>query len=197
MVKYLEDKKALYLKDVVVYWAQVHTPTFVYGSQTEKEYQVSVIINEEDMKALKKLRLNKQFKEIGVDIPEDKYPGLEGKYLIKITQKAVSSTGKELKIDVLDKNGDPLRDNIGNGSLVNLKLFAMEGVGVSKNKLNIRLNTLLVTKLVEYSSGGSFDDELGIVKGSSNDSEDDADNEFFGKRQGRNTDHDFDDDVPF
>jgi hypothetical protein len=173
-VKYVEDKNALYIKDAVLYWASVHTPKLKYGSQTDKEYQITVLVTEEDMKALKKIKLNKEYKHVGDDIDVEKFPDCEGLWVVKFSQPALAKSGKKLSVVVKNADGSDLEKEIGNGSKGHIKLYAQEGVGVSKGKVNTRLNAVVVTELIEYSGGSDgFDSELGVSTRSNKKQEDD------------------------
>lgn len=167
-IKFVDGDKfpKIYVKGAKLFWEKLRKPGTKYQS-TEKEYSATLVISQEDVKALKKLKVNKQFKEIGMDVDEDKFPGLEGEYTFKITAPVVTSRGTPTRLAVVDKEGQPIPEDvgIGNGSTVNVRLMSWEGKGPSKGKLTVRPNLVVVTELVEYQGNeehSDFDEELGI-----------------------------------
>jgi hypothetical protein len=147
------------LKDVVMYWAQVHTPVLKYKTLTNaKEYTLTCLLTKETVMELKGLKpgLNKQFKRIDDD-PKllAKYPEYADRFEVKFTQNEVSSKGKALSVDVIDKKGKPITGDIGNGSSGQVKLFFYE----YDSSLIVRLNAVMVSNLVEYTGTKSDDDE--------------------------------------
>ena len=184
-VKYKEENQALYLKDVTLYWASILQPKPNYAGDAN-EYIANVIVSPSDAKALKRIKLNKELKEIGVDVDEnlEMYSDYEGSFLLKAKCPEFTKKGKKLQIKVVDKEGQAITQNVGNGSKANLKFFVwVATTGAAKGKLNSRLNVVQVTDLVPYDdASGGFDDELGIDLSTS-------DNTAIGD--------DFDDDIPF
>lgn len=184
-VKFKEENQALYLKDVTLYWASILQPKPNYAGDAN-EFIANVIVSASDAKALKKVKLNKELKEIGVDVDEnlEMYPDHEGSFLFKAKCPEFTNKGKKLQVKVVDKEGKDVTQNVGNGSKANLKFFVWEAtMGAAKGKLNSRLNVVQVTDLIPYNdASGGFDDELGIdLSNSKPDDMDDFD----------------DDDIPF
>lgn len=155
----------IYLKDVVIFWEKLRVPGTKYES-TEKEYSVTVILDKDDVRELKKQKVNKQFKEIGVDELGEAYQDYEGYFIMKLTSPLVNSKGNPSIIFVTSPDGDIPDDVIiGNGTKGNIRLMAWEGKGKAKGKLTVRPDALVVTDLVEgEAKGGSggFDEELGV-----------------------------------
>lgn len=164
-VNYKKEQQALYIKDVTLFWASVleTKPTF---SGDSNEYIANIIVSEDDAKALKKLKLNKELKEIGVDVDEnlETYADYEGKFLFKAKCPEYTAKGKKLFIKVVDKDGNDIDENVGNGSQGHIKLFAwVSDKGAAKGKMNTRLNAVVVTDLIPYNdTSGGFDEELGV-----------------------------------
>jgi hypothetical protein len=139
----------VFIKDVIFYYASVQSPKPNYG-KTGNEYSVQALITKDEMQRLKAMKVNKTFKNIEDEGLLDKYPEGKGRYLVSFKCPESSSTGKELSIRVVDASGKPMEDLIGNGSKGQLKLWLMEGQGLSKGKMNARLNAMMVEVLKEY-----------------------------------------------
>jgi hypothetical protein len=73
----------------------------------------------------------------------------------------LTKAGKPLTVNVVNPEGKLIEDLIGNGSTGHLRLYATEGVGATKGKVNVRLNTVMVTDLVEYAN--NTDDVFGVT----------------------------------
>lgn len=163
-VKFKSEDQALYIKDVTFYWASVHSPKPKFDPSDGNEYVADIIVSASDAKALKKIKLNKGIKEIGVDVDEERFPGHEGDFVFKGKAPEFTAKGKKLQIKVVGPDGKPITENIGNESKGNVKFFVWEGdKGISKGKLNSRINVVHVTDLVPYNDvSGGYDEELGI-----------------------------------
>lgn len=184
-----DEKKGysdLYIKDALCYYPVVHEPKLKYKTATnEKEYTITLFVDPEAKEALEDLNLNKEFKLVGKDknkkraikYPLDKYPEAEGLYGAAFTLPAKAKNGNARKpivvwgkgnnaADVLGEAkeaGEICETNIGNGSIVSMKL------GTYKNEdglLNTSINTIVVTTLVPFTGGSSGvvqDDEFGFA----------------------------------
>lgn len=150
-VKKLNDKYIV-LTNVIFMWPKVQEPATKYQS-TELEYSVECVIDDETKKELTKLKLNKQFKDAS-----EKYEEYDGMWLFKATQNVLTSTGKELRPPfVIHPDKTTVQETVGNGSTGQIKLFCMEGAGVSKGKINIKLNGLLIEDLKVYEGNDAAD----------------------------------------
>jgi hypothetical protein len=154
------EKNAIYLQNVTLFWSKVQEPHQGPYDDIPK-YSTTVIMDSETVKELKKIKINKTFKEIGVDIDVDKYPDHEGSFICKFEQPSLTKAGKPLTVNVVNPEGKLIEDLIGNGSTGHLRLYATEGVGATKGKVNVRLNTVMVTDLVEYAN--NTDDVFGVT----------------------------------
>ncbi len=170
-VKLKQDGKweFLYLKNVVVYYASVLDTKNKYESK-EKEFSVLAFVSDEDRETLEdSVRINKQLFKVGKDknkkraikYPEDKYPLVKGLNGIQLTLNEYSKQGKLNSLTVVDKEGQPQTELVGNGSLCNIKCF---GYRNQDDLLVVSLTLVQVVDLVPYEGGSSsdYDEELGI-----------------------------------
>lgn len=92
---------------------------------------------------------------------------MEGRKFITLRREAVTKSGKEVPpLVVVDKDGKPLTDLIGNDSTANVivELFPREHDGVKFSR--VRLAAVQVTELVPYESKGpSLSSEIGDLLG--------------------------------
>lgn len=203
----------LYLKNVPVFFASVHEPKKKYSdplpdakNQSTREYQVTAFVDEATREYLEDtVLLNKQIMEVGKDKTKKrkiKYPlssqlkegqtihydEVEGMHGLNLTLNEYTNSGKPAKLVVIDKEGKPFEESIGNGSVCNIKLF---GYTNRDDQLVVSLNLVQVLEHVPYESGGSgtvVDNELGVSYEIPKDKtvESESGSEF-----------DFEDDVPF
>jgi hypothetical protein len=187
-VTHKKDKtfEYIYLKNVVAYYATVYKPRDKMekpgkdaGNKSEQEYSIQVFMTQEDREFLEsaEVNVNKQVFEVGVDKNKkrkikypllkddgtDAYAAVEGLHGTQLTLNSHSKAGKPNVLTVVDKQGVPFTDDIGNGSRVTIKCY---GYRNKDNQLNIALDLIMVVEHVVYegSNGdGTFeDDELGI-----------------------------------
>ena len=169
-----ENTFDIYILNVPCVYAVVHEPRFKYQSQTEKEYSMTVFVDDDVRAALEDAPLNKTFFKVGVDKNKKraiKFPlssqGGNGTYDpfkdlngVNLNCPDKSKAGNERHIKIIDTAGQPVEDKLGNGTTVSVKLFGY------KNKdglINATMNTIQVQHLVEYiEKEGSFDDVLGV-----------------------------------
>lgn len=137
------------IKDVIFYYAKVQEPALNYA-KTGNEFSVQALITKEEMQKLKVMKINKTFKNIEDEGLLEKFPEGKGRYLVSFKCPEKTSTGKELSIRVVDASGKVMPDLVGNGSKGQLKIWLMEGQGLSKGKMNARLNAMMVEALKEY-----------------------------------------------
>lgn len=171
----------LYIKNAVVFYASVHEPRLKYQSE-EKEFSAQVFVDEVAKdKLLDEVMVNKTFSEVGVtktskpprkikfplssQVEEGKmnYDDVKGLWGFNVAKPELSKKGNKMFVNVIDAEGKPFTENVGNGSLVHLKLFGYKNVD---GQLVVTLDTMQVIEHVPYenkgSSGSVEDDVLGV-----------------------------------
>lgn len=171
----------LYIKNATVFYPVVHEPKLKYQS-TDKEFSVTVFVDEESKdKLLDEVMVNKTFAEVGVtktskpprkikymlssQAEEGKvnYDVVKGLWGFNVAKPEFSKKGNKMSVNVIDTEGKPFTENVGNGSVVNLKLF---GYRNQDNQLVVTLDTMQVVEHVAFESKGSSDsvedDVLGV-----------------------------------
>lgn len=176
--------EVVYIKNAICYFANIHKPKKIYQKNpadknpSENEYSITLFFDEACKDKLDdEIKLNKQISLVGKDknkkkaikfplssqVEEGKtnYDLVEGLYGFQISLKELNKEGKPNQMIVLDANGQPLAENVGNGSRVTVKLF---GYRNQEDLLNVSLNVVVVNELVAYEGfdGTITDDELGI-----------------------------------
>jgi hypothetical protein len=114
-------------------WAKVHKPDDKY-----KNYTIDLYMDEKSKKAYKnsKLQLKDRTDPDGEHFVTLRMPSV----------RMVKGEPVEVKPEVLDKDGNPTKDNIGNGSEVTCKVEIYEFDG----KVGHRLLAVRADKLVEF-----------------------------------------------
>lgn len=171
----------LYIKGATVFYAAVHEVKSKYQS-TDKEYSATVFVDPATKDELEDVVLvNKGFAEVGVgkttkppkrikyplssQVEEGKvnYDVVDGKWGFSVARPEFSKKGNRLTVNVIDKDGNAFTENVGNGSVVNLKLF---GYRNKDGQLVVALDTMQVVEHVPYdgptSSDSVVDDVLGV-----------------------------------
>ena len=171
----------LYLKDVKVYFAAIHEPKKKYQSD-EKEYSMTVFVDEATKdKLLDEVMVNKGFAQVGVckttkpprrikfplssqtEEGKTNYDLVDGLYGFGVAKPEKSKAGNKMFVNVIDTDGKPFKENVGNGSVCTIKLF---GYRNADGQLNITLDTVQVVEHVPYEGGASSgvieDDVLGV-----------------------------------
>lgn len=171
----------LYLKNVPVFYPVVHEVKKKYQSE-EKEFSVTVFIDEPTKDKLEdEVAVNKTFAKVGVSKTSKppkrvKYPlssqaeegklnydEVEGMWGFTVTRPEFSKKGNKQTINVIDKDGNAFIENVGNGSVCNIKLFAYKN---RDGQLVVTLDTLQVIEHVAYEAAASSDsvddDVLGV-----------------------------------
>lgn len=171
----------LYIKNATVFYPVVHEPKLKYQS-TDKEFSVTVFVDEESKdRLLDEVMVNKTFAEVGVtktskpprkikymlssQAEEGKvnYDVVKGLWGFNVAKPEFSKKGNKMSVNVIDTQGKPFTENVGNGSVVNLKLF---GYRNQDNQLVVTLDTMQVVEHVAFESKGSSDsvedDVLGV-----------------------------------
>ena len=171
----------VYIKNAVVYYAAVHEPKLKYQSQ-EKEYSATVFVDEEAKdRLLDEVMVNKSFSQVGItktskpprkikfalssQVEEGKanYDLVDGLWGFNIAKPEFSKKGLPMNVNVIDIEGNAFTENVGNGSVVNLKLFGYKN---QDGQLTVTLDTVQVIEHVAYEGKGSSDsvddDVLGV-----------------------------------
>lgn len=171
----------VYIKNAVVFYAAVHEPKLKFQS-TDKEFSATVFVDEEAKdNLLDVVMVNKNFAEVGVtktskpprkikyalssQVEEGKanYDLVDGLWGFNIAKPEFSKKGAPMSVNVIDTDGNAFTENVGNGSIVNLKLF---GYRNADGQLTVTLDTLQVVEHVAYEGKGSSDEVVDDVLGS-------------------------------
>ena len=170
----------LYLKNVPVFYPVVHEAKKKYQSE-EKEFSVTVFIDELTKDKLEdEVAVNKTFAKVGVTKTSKppkrvKYPlssqaeegklnydEVEGMWGFTVTRPEFSKKGNKQTINVIDKDGNAFTENVGNGSVCNIKLFAYKN---RDDQLVVTLDTVQVIDHVPYEQKGAADSVVDDVLG--------------------------------
>lgn len=203
----------LYIKGVTVFYASIHEPRKKWQSE-DREYQMTAFVDEATKdKLLDEVMVNKNFLKVGVDktskpprkikyplstqVEEGKghYDIVDGLFGFNLTKSEFSKKGNKMFVNVIDSEGKTFTDNIGNGSVVTVKLF---GYYNSDGQLNVTLDTVQVLEHVPYegsNSGVIEDDVLGVSYSIQKD--EGADKAAPSKPQQEEQEDDFDENLPF
>jgi hypothetical protein len=169
----------LYFKNVPVTFAQVLKAVKKYQSD-DTAYQLNLFIDAATMAKVEDIGLNKEFAEVGVT--KIKKGANRGEFRYKLDEhnsgfadmfgaRFDRNTVKRDKdgvlvkeyepLKVLDAQGNPFDQEVGNGSVCHVKLFAYRN---SDNMLVVMMDTVVVVDHVPYSRDNEyFDEELGIT----------------------------------
>lgn len=173
----------LYILNTPVFYAAVHEVKKKFQSD-DKEYSLTAFIDEETKdKLLDEVMVNKTFAQVGISktskpprrikyplssqVEEGKvnYDAVDGLWGFNVAKPEFSKKGNLMSVNVIDKEGNPFTDNIGNGSVCTLKLFGYKNVD---GQLVVTLDTVQVIEHVPYegktSSDSVVDDVLGSYK---------------------------------
>lgn len=205
----------LYVKNVKVFYASIHEPRKKWQSE-DQEYQMTAFVDEATKdKLLDEVLVNKNFLQVGVDktskpprkikyplstqVEEGKghYDLVDGLFGFNLTKPEFSKKGNKMFVNVIDAEGKTFTENVGNGSVVTVKLF---GYYNADGQLNVTLDTVQVLEHVPYEGGNSGvveDDVLGVSYAIQKDEEADKDATSKPQKRGELQDEDFDDDIPF
>ena len=170
----------LYIKNVKVFYASIHEPKKKWQSD-DMEYQMTAFVDEVTKdKLLDEVMVNKNFLQVGVDktskpprkikyplssqVEEGKahYDIVDGLFGFNLTKPELSKKGNKMFVNVIDAEGKAFTENVGNGSVVTVKLF---GYYNADKQLNVVLDTVQVIEHVPYEGGSSGvieDDVLGV-----------------------------------
>ena len=114
-------------------WAQVYGK----GDEKYKAWKIEVALDKDSQKT---------FDESGCQLRAKKE---DGKYWVKFRRDHSKTIGKEVvefdPPEVIDKNGDPITDSIGNGSTVTVRVALFDTAkGVGHRLEKIRVDNLVV-----------------------------------------------------
>ena len=170
----------LYLKNVPVFYPVVHEAKKKYQSE-EKEFSVTVFIDEQTKDKLEdEVAVNKTFAKVGVsktskppkrvkyplssqaDEGKLNYDEVEGMWGFTVTRPEFSKKGNKQTVNVIDKDGNAFTENVGNGSVCNIKLFAYKN---RDGQLVVTLDTVQVIDHVPYEQKGAADSVVDDVLG--------------------------------
>jgi hypothetical protein len=156
--------KQFIIKDVLAYWAKVHTPGLKYKTTTnEKEFSMTLVISEDTVDALSDNNLNKAPTSIATQNKKDlkkkgeaSYPAeLEDDFLLKLASPALWPDGKSKVIKVV-MNKEVFTENIGNGSLVDV--ICHVGKANDEGLSAVYLESINVKELIEYEDEFEFEE---------------------------------------
>ena len=171
----------LYIKNATVFYAAVHEPKKKYQAE-EKEFSLTAFVDEDTKdKLLDEVMVNKTFALVGKDktskpprrikyplssqVEEGKvnYDVVDGMYGFSLAKPEFSKKGNPMRVNVIDVDGNTFTENVGNGSVCTLKLFAYRN---QDNQLVVTLDTVQVLEHIPYEAKASADsvddDVLGV-----------------------------------
>lgn len=203
----------LYIKNVTVFYACLHEARNKWQSE-DREFKMTAFVDEETKdKLLDEVMVNKSFLQVGVDKTSKpprkiKYPLssqvedgkahydlVDGLFGFNLTKPEFSKKGNKMFVNVIDSEGKTFTDNIGNGSVVTVKLF---GYYNADGQLNVTLDTVQVLEHVPYEGGNSGvieDDVFGVSYSIQKD--EGAAKDSSKQQQQPEQQEDFDSDLPF
>lgn len=175
------DTLNIYIKNAVVFYASVHDPKKKYNSE-DREYSATVFVDEDAKDNLfDDVLVNKTFAEVGktktskppkrikyplssqVEEGKTNYDLVEGMWGFNVAKPEFSKAGNPMSVNVIDAEGNTFTENVGNGSVVNLKLFSYRNVD---GQAVVTLDTMQVVEHVPYEGSGDagsvVDDVLGV-----------------------------------
>lgn len=162
----------VYIKNAVVFYAAVHEPKLKYQS-TDKEFSATVFVDEEAKdRLLDEVMVNKSFSQVGItktskpprkikyalssQVEEGKanYDLVDGLWGFNIAKPEFSKKNLPMNVNVIDTEGNAFTENVGNGSVVNLKLFGYKN---QDGQLTVTLDTMQIVEHVPFEGKGSSD----------------------------------------
>lgn len=170
----------LYFKNVPVNYASVHKPRKAWQSE-DLEYTTTLFINADTMSKLEKIGINKELAEVGVTkikkgtnrgefkFKVEDHEDYKGMFGAQFNRKTVKRNPKDNSIvktyeplKVVDSEGNTFTDDIGNGSVCTIKMFAYRN---TEDMLVVMMDTVMVIDHIPYigKSGDGFDEEMGIT----------------------------------
>lgn len=181
--------KHVIITGLIGYWCFLNKPKKDHESD-DHFYEFIAFSDEATVKALKKLPINskKSFAQVGVDVKTQgknagqvkfesgKYPEVDGLFGFQLKRDAFKKVKEQFRgkdvwvqdpsqptpIKVMIKEGDkgvPYKGDVGNGSRLTVKCLMTEKDG----EYNLKLDTVVIEELVEYSGGVIVDEGLGLT----------------------------------
>jgi len=203
----------LYIKNVTVFYACLHEARKKWQAE-DCEYKMTAFVDEATKdELLDEVLVNKMFLQVGVDktskpprkikyplstqVEEGKahYDLVDGLFGFNLTKPEFSKKGNRMFVNVIDSEGKTFTENVGNGSVVTVKLF---GYYNADGQLNVTLDTVQVLEHVPYEGGNSGvieDDVLGVSYAIQKD--EGAAKDAPSKPQQQEEQEDFGSDIPF
>lgn len=174
----------LYVTNAVVFYPVVHEPKKGYNTE-EREFGLTAFVTEAVKdQLLDDVMVNKSFLQVGKDKTSKpprriKYPlssqteegkvnydEVEGMFGFSVSRPEFSKKGTPMRVNVIDTEGNQFTENVGNGSVCNIKLFGYKN---QDGQLVVQLDTVQVVKHVPYENSGNggeagtiVDDVLGV-----------------------------------
>ena len=171
----------IYVMNATVFYPVVHEPQKKYQSE-DREYSILCFVDEEAKdKLLDEVLVNKTFALVGKDktqkpprrtkyplstqVEEGKahYDIVDGLYGFSVARPEFSKKGNLMSVNVIDADGNEFTENVGNGSVCNIKMFAYRN---QDGQAVVMLDTVQVIEHVPYeakgNSGSVEDDVLGV-----------------------------------
>jgi len=145
--KYIDGYVNHILKNVKVYWAHVHQPDTAFGGD---KWKLDAALTEE---------AGEELKALGFTINSKTYGQVEEPYvLVPKKERIVKGIEQKPPVIVGADGKTPFTQDIGNGSVCNLKLSCKAWKIKGKWILATYLDAVQIVKHVEYSGGGAFED---------------------------------------
>lgn len=134
------------LTNVKCKWAALITPDTRY----EHKWKIDVILTK---------KLSESLKSVGFNVRTDK----DGDEILRVIKKTRTKGGSPMEAPrVVGLDGiTPFAERIGNGSTVNIKIYAKYIEVSGQTHLPAYINAVQVVDLVPYKGGSDFDDLTG------------------------------------
>lgn len=143
------------------FFASVHSPNKATGT-----YSIDLVVDD---------ATSKKLQEAGIPLAKDKdgnkktHEGAKGD-VFRFKKKLASKLGKALTPPkVVDSQGTPMKELVGNGSRVRLYLGVYDYTMNGKSGTAAALNVVQVLDLVEFHGGGIIKEENGYTTGETTD----------------------------
>lgn len=153
----LENITAVYFEGDVR-WASILAPRKNTNMNGEEvlEYSVEIEATKADLKKLKDLGISKRKQLVTKKDPNDPDNRItdvdeNGKSYIRFTAGATYPDGNERALRVVDRNKNPIKDLVGNGSKAIVEVFLTPGVHRTKGPYtSVRLGDIQILEHVPY-----------------------------------------------
>lgn len=170
----------VYIMNAPVYFASVQKPKKKYQSE-DTEYALTAFVDSETREKLEEYQLNKDLYAVGKDKNKKKqvkfklssqlkddeknhYDEVKGLHGVSLTCPTTTKNGDPRTITVIDSEGNPFKEDVGNLSVCNIKMFAYKN---QDDMLVVSIDTVQVIDHVPYEGGSGsgpvVDDVLGTT----------------------------------